>query len=148
MPTAVFVEPHIESLMEILFAQCNDLEALLALAQRETGAAQQHDFDQILEVVKQRATVGDRLEVYHRQLAELRARLGEALDPALNNPVVARTLALVATIKLQDDHTRPMLIAARGEALKQSLRVDRAQRNLGAYTRKGQAISIACDKHI
>lgn len=142
------LEPHYDSLMEILFAQYSDLEALLGLARREAVAVEQKDFDQILDVVTERATLGDRLEVYHRQLAELRDRLGPAYEPALQTSVVTQSVSLVDAIKVQDDHTRPLLIAARSETMQQAARVDQTRRNLGAYARNGQAGSIACDERI
>jgi len=148
MPTRNTVEPHFDSLMEILFAQYSDLEALLGLARREEAAACEKDFDRILEVVTERATLGERLAVYHRQLAELRARLGNDIEPALGNSVVGRTQALVEAIKMQDALTQPKLIAARDEALKQSLRIDQARRNLGAYAQNRQPLSIACDERV
>lgn len=142
------LEPHYDSLMEILFAQYSDLEALLVLARRETVAVEQKDFDQILDVVTERASLGDRLEVYHRQLAELRARLGPAYDPLLQASVVTQSASLVNAIQVQDNHTRPLLIAARSEAMQQAARVDQSRRNLGAYARSGQGGSIACDERI
>lgn len=148
MSTANPIEPHYDSLMDILFAQYTDLEALLALARREEVAAEKQDFEQVLEVVTERASLGERLEVYHRQLAEMRARLGNQAEAALSSPVVARTQALVSAIKMQDAATRPKLLAARDESLKQSLRLDQAQRNLGAYARKGQPPAIACDERV
>jgi flagellar biosynthesis/type III secretory pathway chaperone len=139
--------PKYDSLIDILFAQYSDLESLLALARRETVAVEQQNFEQILDVMKERATLGDRLEVYHRQLAEMRTRLGEVFEPALANPVVARTTALIDAIKLQDARTRPLLLAARDSAQQQSLRADQARRNLGAYSRT-QPVSVACDEQI
>src|SRR5215208_851796 len=106
--------PQYDSLIDILFAQYGDLEALLQLARRETAAVEQQNFEQVMEVVKERATLGQRLEVYHRQLAEMRARLGEAYTSALENPVAARTVSVISAIKLQDARTRPLLLAARG----------------------------------
>ncbi|MEW6733443.1 MAG: hypothetical protein AB1489_19100 [Acidobacteriota bacterium] len=140
-------DARIESVMEILVAQCSDLEALLALARNETLAVEKRDFEQLLAVVNQRATLGERLEVYHRQLAELRASLGTTIEPALSSNVAAQTAALVAEIKRQDDTTRPLLLAAHTEGLKETLRLDRTQRNLRAYS-DHQASSIACDKRI
>jgi hypothetical protein len=134
--------------MDILFAQYSDLEALLVLARREAEAAEHRDFDQILEVVKQRATLGDRLEVYHRQLAELRSKLGSTYGPQLEDPVVARTVSVVEAIRLEDSRTLPLLVAARGEALEQSMRAGQARRNLGAYASGGPKTPVACDKHI
>jgi flagellar biosynthesis/type III secretory pathway chaperone len=139
--------PKYDSLIDILFAQYSDLESLLALARRETVAVEQQNFEQILNVMKERATLGDRLEVYHRQLAEMRTRLGEVFEPALSNPVVARTTAIIDAIKLQDARTRPLLLAARNSAQQQSLRADQARRNLGAYSRT-QPVSVACDEQI
>src|SRR5690349_12119924 len=103
--------PHFDSLIDILFAQYGDLEALLALARRETAAVEEQDFERLFEVMKDRATLGERLEVYHRQLAEMRARLGDVLAPALASPLTARTAAIVAAIRLQDARTRPLLLA-------------------------------------
>jgi hypothetical protein len=142
------LEPHYDSLMEILFAQYSDLEALLRLARREAVAVEQKDFDQILDVVTERASLGDRLEVYHRQLAELRARLGPAYEPLLQTSVVTQSASLVNAIQIQDNHTRPLLIAARDEAMQLAARVDQSRRNLGAYARHGQGGSIACDERI
>lgn len=147
MSKSASTTPQYDSLIDILFAQYGDLEALLQLARRETAAVEQKDFDQVMEVVKERATLGDRLEVYHRQLAEMRARLGEACAPVLENPVVARTVSVISAIKLQDARTRPLLLAARDEAQQQSLRVDQARRNLGAYARSHQP-ALACDERI
>lgn len=147
MSTHDSTTPQFDSLIDILFAQYGDLEALLALARRETVAVEEQDFERVFEVMKERATLGDRLEVYHRQLAEMRARLGEVLDPALASPVAARTTAIVAAIRLQDARTRPLLLAARDDAQQQSLRADQARRNLGAYARNHQA-ALACDQQV
>lgn len=142
------VEPHIDSLMEILFAQCSDLEALLALARKETEAAESEDFEQVLDLVKQRATLGDRLEVYHRQLAEFRASMGESADTALSSPVAAQTAALITAIKLEDARSLPMLHASRNTARQKVMRAARAAKNIGAYASKEHHIPTACDKRI
>jgi hypothetical protein len=141
-------KPHFDSLMDILFAQYSDLEELLVLARREETAAERNDFDEIFEVVKQRATLGDRLEVYHRQLAELRARLGQMAEPVLQTPVVAQTVSILAAIKTHDSRTKPMMVRAREEALTHSMRVDQARRNLGAYAGGARTLSIACDERV
>jgi hypothetical protein len=148
MTTTAHVDQHFDSLMDIFFAQYSDLEALLALARREAVAAEQSDFERVLEIACERASLGDRLEVYHRQLAELRARLGEAYEPALATPVAARTASLVERIRLEDARTCNLLIAARDQASKDAFRVDQTRRNLGAYARNAKPVSVACDKHI
>ncbi len=139
---------QVDSIMEILSAQCSDLESLLALARRETAAIEKRDFDELLHVVTQRASLGDRLEVYHRQLADLRSQLGELPAAIREHSVSTQTVALVAAIQTQDAYTRPLLAAARDESLKLSLRTDQARRNLTAYSCNNSNQSIACDKRI
>lgn len=138
-------DERVDSLMDILFAQCDDLEALLRLARNETAAAEEADFDRILQIVQERAALSDRLEVYHRQLAELRARLGDDATKVLESPIASRTISLVNEIKLQDHRSLPLLIAARSEALEGSLRAEKAKRTLGAYSSTARPDSIACD---
>jgi len=142
------VEAHIDSIMEILFAQCTDLEALLALARKEAEAAEREDFQEVLGLVSQRATLGDRLEVYHRQLAELRAGLGEGAAAALSSPVAARTASIITAIKIEDARSLPVLHAARNEALARAVGAANARRNIGAYRSNDRLIPTACDKRI
>src|SRR5689334_21706795 len=140
-------ERHFESLMSILMAQYDDLEGLLKLAREETAAAEKSDFDGILDLIERRATIGERLEIYHRQRAELRERLGDGAKEAANRPVAANTTSLISAIKVQDELSRPLLLNARSEALSGSLQASQAKRNLDAYAAKGKK-PVAFDKRV
>ncbi len=64
-----------DSLIGLLAGQCADLEVLFDLAQRETAAAGQKDFETVFSIVTERARIGEKLETYQRQIAELRSFL-------------------------------------------------------------------------
>lgn len=140
------VEPHADSLIEILTAQCADLEKLLAEARRQTVAVERDDFDEVLRIVGERAALGERLEVYHRQIAELRARMGEGFDAALNDGAARRASGLVVQIQAQDARTLPLLLAARDEAAGRSLALSTGQRTASAYARTQRRGAVACDR--
>lgn len=141
------IESHAESVIEILAAQCADLEALLALARQEAIAAEKQDFERLFEITRERATLGERLEVYHRQIVEVRARMSETLEPSGSNEAARRAVALVMEIQVQDDHTHPLLIAARSAMVDQMSSLDNTQRNLSAYLRHDKEVSsVAYDQ--
>ncbi len=133
-------------MFDLLLAQCEDLAALLALARREEEASAAKDFDEILRVVAERATLGERLEVYHRQLAELRQQLHVAESMAQSD-VARQTVALVAEIQATDARTHPLLLAARGELVGEQQRLAQAQRGVCAYLQDGHT-AVACDQRI
>ena len=137
---------HADSVLDLLVAQCEDLTALLALARREEEACAAKDFDEIMRVVAERATLGERLEVYHRQLAELRQQLNVA-ESMFQTDVARQTVALVEKIQATDARTRPLLLAARSELVSEQQRLAQAQRGVGAYLRDGHT-GVACDQHL
>ena len=140
------VESQADSLMEILAAQCADLEALLALARREAGAAERRDFDEMMRVARERATLGERLEVYHRQVAEMRLRMGSGIEPALRSEVATRTALLAVEVQAQDARTRPLLMAARHEKAHEISDLSTARRGVSAYLRDGRFPAVACNQ--
>lgn len=135
-----------DSLLDLLIGQCDDLEKLLALSRRETQAAEQRDFEEVLRVVEERATLGERLEVYHRQIAELRLRLGEQAEPIMQSQTVTRAANLAESILVQDNITRPLLMAARDEVEVQQKNLTQASRGVAAYMQEGVRSSVACDQ--
>ena len=150
------INHHAVSVLDLLIAQCTDLEALLALARQEEQAAHHRNFDEVLRVVNERATLGERLEVYHRQIAELRDKLGgtETVAAPTSTPtgptqavLLGQTVALVAAIRDTDARTQPLLLAARNELSDEQRRLDKTQRGVNAYLRDGR-VSIACDQHV
>ncbi len=151
MPANNPINQQAVSVLDLLIAQCTDLEALLALARQEEQAAATRNFEAVLRVVNERATLGERLEVYHRQIADLRARLGSAgTAPAMVSTQAAllgQTTALVAAISAADARTQPLLLAARAELSEEQRHLDKTQRGVNAYLRAGR-LAIACDQHV
>jgi hypothetical protein len=143
-----FIEKRADSVLDLLIAQCADLEALLRLARCETQAAEANDFDEIMRVVSDRATLGERLEVYHRQVADLRLRLGEAADPVSQGPMARQVTTLAMEIMAEDARTRPLLLAARGELAGKQQQLDKSQRGVSAYLQDGRRMAVACDERV
>lgn len=150
------INHHAVSVLDLLIAQCADLEALLALARQEEHAASTLNFEEVLRVVNERATLGERLEVYHRQIAELRDKLGltEGLPATASTQagltqatLLGQTIALVSAIRDTDARTQPLLLAARNELSEEQRRLDKTQRGVNAYLRDGR-MAIACDQHV
>jgi hypothetical protein len=145
--TSQALNQRADSVLDLLIAQCADLEVLLALARREEQATAAKNFDEILRVVAERATLGERLEVYQRQIAALRQQLGAAAETALQSDVARQTVALITEIQTTDNRTRPLLLAARSELLGEQQRLAQAQRGVTAYLRDGRT-TVACDRRI
>ena len=142
---AQHLETHADSVLDLLIAQCTDLEVLLALARREEEAAIQQDFDELLHIISARASLGERLEVYHRQIADLRQQFD--LANLWTNGVTQKTTALIHEIQVTDARTRPLLLAARTELGAEQQRVQRGQRGVNAYLHAGYS-AIACDQRV
>lgn len=144
-----FLNDQAEPLIELLTAQCADLESLLDLARTETAAAEQCDFAEVMRVVEKRATLGNRLEVYHRQIAEMRQQLSaDQLTPILKGALVNSTIRLATEIQAQDARTRPLLQAASDEASQQLSKLGQGRRTIGAYLNEGHSVSVACDQRV
>jgi hypothetical protein len=137
-----------DSVMEILATQCSDLEALLALARLEREAVEKQDFTTLFEIVSDRATLGERLEVYHRQISSLRLAMGgKDLSDYPSNPV-ARASDLVKEILEQDACTRPLLIAAFRDTGERINEVVHKQQRSRAYGREANTKSLAYDRRV
>lgn len=106
-----------DSLIDLLTAQCGDLEKLLALAREETLAAQQGNFEGILDIVSKRAEIGRRLETFQQQIAELRNKLGASATSATANSEISNRVIEIANLTLaQDQQTKLLLTGARDSA--------------------------------
>lgn len=142
--------PHLtaeaDTLLDLLIAQCVDLEALLTLSRSEAAAVEARDFDEVIRLTAERATLGERLEVYHRQVAEMRQRLGTAAETVMHSPMATRITELVNRIVAQDNYTRPLLFEVRQEIDQQTQRLTQAQRGLTAYLNEGRPPAVACDQ--
>lgn len=138
------VNQRADSVLDLLIAQCSDLETLLGLARREEEAATLQNFDELLHIISARATLGERLEVYHQQISDLRRQLGQVAWPSA---VTQQTTALIHEIQSTDARTRPLLLAARTVLGEEQQRMERGQRGVNAYLREGRSV-IACDQRV
>ncbi len=146
MNAASRITAEADSLLALLIAQCEDLEALLVLSRGETAAVAARDFDEIIRLTAERATLGERLEVYHRQIADLRQRLGTAAESALQSPTATRIAELVNSVQAQDQRAHSLLLEVRGEIDSEWKQLNQAQRGLTAYLNEGRMPAVACDQ--
>jgi FlgN protein len=136
----------VDSLMDLLVAQCSDLESLLRLARLETSIAEKNDFEELLAVIEKRGTLSDRLESYQRQIAELRSVLGRNAETMLEGPVAKETIRLALEIEAQDSQTATRLRSCRQSITTSLARLDHGQRNSVAYLRDAQRNGLNCDR--
>ena len=129
-----------------MIAQCEDLETLLVLSRRETVAVTARDFDEIIRLTTERATLGERLEVYHRQIADLRQRLGTAAESALQSPTATRMAELVTSVQAQDLQAHSLLLDVRQKIDSERKQLNQVQRGLTAYLSDGRMPAVACDQ--
>jgi hypothetical protein len=137
---------HADSLIDLLVAQCADLEALLKLARQESAAAEANDFDRMLEVTTQRATLGERLESYHRQISELRALMGDSAEHVLQSTLVKDSIRLALEIQGNDAATSTSLTHLRAYTNSHISRLDQGRRSSTAYLNEARVAGIKCDR--
>jgi hypothetical protein len=135
-----------DSVIAILVAQCQDLEKLLVLAKQETAALRVNDFDQLLGIVKERASLSSRLEVYHKQLAELRGVMTQY--EKVPSPIEAKTQELVSALQSQYAQSQPLLLAAREKLFKDKQQLEHTRRGVNSYSQAFNPTSIAYDRHL
>lgn len=146
MNSVTSITTEADSLLDLLIAQCLDLESLLVLSRSEAVAAESRDFEAIIRISQERATLGERLEIYHRQIAEMRQRLGAAAEPTMQGSMAMRVTELVNGILTQDRDTQPLLMAVREEITQERKSLDQTQRGLSAYLNDGRIPAMACDQ--
>lgn len=125
-----------DSLIELLTAQCGDLEQLLALARAETTATGQGNFEGVLDIVSKRAELSQRLETFHQQIAELREHLGNNASVALNHEITARVIEIANLTLAQDQKTKMLLTDARENAVSELNNLEKSNRGTNAYLRE------------
>lgn len=121
-----------DSLIDLLTAQCGDLEKLLTLAREETLAVQNGNFDDVLNIVSERAAISHRLETFQQQLSELRDHLGAASAATLT----ARIVEVANLTLIQDRQTKILLTTAREKFTGEITNLERSQRGTNAYLRE------------
>ena len=134
-----------DSLIDLLTAQCADLENLLTLAREETLAAEQGNFLGILDIVSDRERIGKRLETFHRQIAELRTGLGENNETFRRNEITKRVVEIANLTIAQDKKTQLLLQTSREKAAEELNNIEKSYRGNNAYLRE-QKKGLAYDK--
>jgi flagellar biosynthesis/type III secretory pathway chaperone len=130
------VKENSDSLIELLGAQCSDLEQLLVLARQETAAAQEGKFLKIWDIVSERAAIGKRLETYHRQISELRGNLEAAGENVSQFDITNRVVELANSTLVQDQKTRTLLAASRDHAAEGLRSLGKGQVGSNAYLKE------------
>jgi len=136
--------------MDLLIAQCSDLESLLALARREVTAAEDSNFRELVEVAKDRASLGQRLESYHRQIADLRssmASMGRTAESLFENPVAQEIVRLAVEIQAVDSRSKTMLMTTQADTRHAINCLEQGRRNSVAYLHGDtRASGFNCDR--
>jgi hypothetical protein len=127
-----------DSLIGLLTAQCLDLEVLFGLAQRETAAAERKDFEAVLSIVTERALIGQKLETYQQQIAELRRVIGGSAEVHKTAPVSTRIIELAEQTLAQDSKTKMLLSGAREETALELRNLATGKRGVSVYMREEQ----------
>lgn len=136
MPAPKDVQDHSDSLIELLGAQCSDLEKLLSLAREETQAAQEGRFLKIWDIVSERAAIGKRLETFQHQISELRGHLESKGENVHQYDITNRVVEIANQTLMQDQKTRLLLTEAREEAVDGLNKLGRATVGTNAYFRE------------
>ncbi len=130
------IKERSDTLIELLGAQCSDLEQLLALARQETQAAQEGKFLKVWDIVSERAAIGKRLETYHRQISELRGSLEAAGTNVTQFDITHRVIELANSTLVQDQKTRALLSSSRDEAANGLKALGKGHAGSNAYLRE------------
>ena len=125
-----------DSLIELLAAQCSDLERLLALAKDETEAAREGKFTRIWDIVTERSVIGKRLETFHQQIAELRNSLEARGENVHRYNITGRVIELANLTLLQDQETHLLLADTRETTLEDLRELEKGQLGTNAYLRQ------------
>jgi flagellar biosynthesis/type III secretory pathway chaperone len=136
---------HSDSLIELLAAQCVDLEKLLSLAKEETAAAEQGKFLKIWDIVSQRTAIGKRLETFHHQISEIRSHLESKGENLSQYDITNRVIELANLTLLQDQQTRFLLTESRKELSASLVNLDKSHHGTNAYLRENTK-GLACDR--
>ena len=132
MPYSTELINNSDSIIDLLTAQCGDLEKLLALAREETRAVQDEKFEDVFDIVSERTSITNRLETFQHQISELREHIAAPLSSALTTRIVE-----VANLTLiQDRQTKLLLTGARDKATAALSNLDKSQRGRNAYLRE------------
>mgnify|MGYP003412434795 FL=1 len=136
-----------DSLVELLAAQCSDLEKLLALAKEETAAAREGKFTRIWDIVSERSLIGKRLETFHQQIAELRGTLEGQAENIAKYDITNRVLELANLTLLQDGQTRSLLTESCENTTVELKNLEKGHAGSNAYLRQPTR-GLAYDRNV
>lgn len=126
-----------DSIINLLAAQCVDLERLLLLAREETIAAELGNFGTILNITSERAAIGKRLETFHQQIAELRGFLGKSAETYHKyNETSSRVAELANQTLAQDQQTKLFLTAICENTTQELKKLETGNRGTNIYLRE------------
>lgn len=125
-----------DTLVELLTAQCSDLEKLLSLAKEETVAAEKGKFTRIWDIVSERNILGKRLETYHQQIAELRTALESRGEKFGNYDVTDRVVELANLTLIQDQQTSKLLTESRELTSTEMINLEKSNTGTKVYLRQ------------
>ena len=128
------LDQNADSLINLLTAQCADLEKFLLLAREATRLAGEGDFEKTLQLMETRLNLSARLEISHRQIAELRESIGGAKNSGGQNSLLLKTTALVNEIMQYDAKTKSILLAVRADKFTAIENLIRRRQCSGAYS--------------
>lgn len=127
-----------DSLIDLLAAQCTDLENLLSLARQETVAVKKNDFEELLRIVSERDKISQRLESFQQQIGTFH----DFLEAAQGNPrkqEIAEKIIKISNLTLtQDKQNKLLLEATRENAAGQLRQLEKSLRGTNAYLRDRQ----------
>ena len=134
------IEQDSDSLIDLLSAQCIDLEKLLNLAREETLAVKHGNFGKIIDIVSERDEIGKRLETFQQQISELRSGLEKSAHEDITTKIIETTNLTLA----QDRETKLLLESAKEETALEMRNLGRYEKGMNAYLKeqkKGLAYS-------
>jgi flagellar biosynthesis/type III secretory pathway chaperone len=136
MPASENLVKNSDSLVELLAAQCSDLEKLLWLAREETVAAKEGRFTRIWDIVTERSMIGKRLETFHQQISELRTSLEAHGEHPGKYEITNRVVELANLTLIQDQHTHLLLTDARNSTAEELRNLEKSHAGSNAYLRQ------------
>lgn len=126
-----------DSLIDLLTAQCSDLEKLFSLAREENKAAELGLFGLVLNITSERSEISKRLETFHQQIAELRGFLGKSNEKTQKyNNVSDRVVELANMTLVKDQETRLLLTTSRDKSNEELRKIEFGNRGTNVYLRE------------
>jgi septation ring formation regulator EzrA len=131
-----------ESIVDILSAQCEDLESLLSLARQETEAVKKGDFLSLVDIVSERARIGERLETFQRQTVDLKQCIeGSPMARSLASRVVE-----VARLTIEQDRSTTERLSKQNSAASEQIsRIGKGKTSIARYMQT-DGKGLVCDQ--